>query len=74
MIKKTGQINLLIKLQKKKTLSYIFISHDLKVIHSISNKLIVMQQGTIVESGNTENIFKNPQKSYTRKLIKSAFL
>ena len=67
-------INLLIKLQKKKTLSYIFISHDLKVIHSISNKLIVMQQGTIVESGNTENIFKNPQKSYTRKLIKSAFL
>lgn len=63
---------LLKKLQEKYNLSYIFISHDLKVIQAISHRVIIMQNGHIVESGETENLFKNPQLDYTKKLFKAA--
>ena len=67
-------INLLRKLQKDRLLSYIFITHDLNVIKSVSDRVIVMNKGKIVEEGNTLNIFKKPKNNYTKNLIKSAFL
>ncbi len=65
----TQVIELLKKMQKKKHLTYIFISHDMKVIRSISTEIIVMKNGKIVEKGLTEDIFNNPQKQYTKTLI-----
>ncbi len=62
-------IELLNRLQKKYGLSYIFISHDLAVIKALSNRVIVMSQGEIVESGDVTQIFENPQQEYTKRLI-----
>lgn len=62
-------LNLLIKLQKKFNLAYIFITHDLSVIHHIGQKIAVMYLGKIVESGNVEDIFYNPQHPYTKALL-----
>jgi len=67
-------INLLQMIQKEKNLSYVFISHDLRVIKSISNRLIVMNNGKIVEYGNANNIFNKPKNYYTKSLLKSAYL
>ena len=66
-------IDLLLSLQMKHKLSYIFISHDLKVIKAISDRIIVMKDGKIVESGSKSSIFNNPSKKYTKDLINSAF-
>ncbi len=66
-------INLLKDLQQRYNLSYLFISHDLKVIRSLSHRIMVMQAGRVVESGLTEQIFTNPQVVYTKTLIESAF-
>ena len=66
-------INLLKHLQQRYNLSYLFISHDLKVIRSLSHRIMVMQAGQVVESGLTEQIFTNPQATYTQTLIESAF-
>jgi microcin C transport system ATP-binding protein len=65
-------IDLLKQLQQRHNLSYLFISHDLKVVRSISHRLIVMQSGKIVEEGETEEIFESPRHIYTKTLIKSA--
>lgn len=64
-------IELLIKLQKEKGLSYIFISHDMRVISAIASKVMVMKQGKIVEYGETKAIFEHPQEAYTKNLISS---
>ena len=64
-------IDLLIKLKEKIGMSIIFISHDLRLVKKIANRIIVMKDGKIVEQGNTESIFKSPQHSYTKKLINS---
>ena len=66
-------IDLLLSLQMKHKLSYIFISHDLKIIRAISDKIIVMKDGKIIESGSKSSIFNNPSKKYTKDLINSAF-
>ena len=66
-------IDLLRDLQKTHGLSYIFISHDLSVIKAISDYVIVMRNGKIVEEGETDAIFNNPTAEYTETLIKSAF-
>ncbi|MCZ7498588.1 ABC transporter ATP-binding protein [Agrobacterium sp. ST15.13.015] len=66
-------IDLLRDLQKTHGLSYIFISHDLSVIKAISDHVIVMRNGKIVEEGETDVIFNNPTAEYTETLIKSAF-
>ncbi|SDF54903.1 ATP-binding cassette domain-containing protein, partial [Agrobacterium pusense] len=66
-------IDLLRDLQKAHGLSYIFISHDLSVIKAISDYVIVMRNGKIVEEGETNAIFNRPSAEYTRTLIKSAF-
>jgi peptide/nickel transport system ATP-binding protein len=62
-------LNLLINLKNKFDLSYIFISHDLSVVKFISDTMMVMQQGKIVEKGNPDDIYNKPQQEYTRKLI-----
>lgn len=69
------QLLLLLKdLQQKYGLAYLFISHDLKVVRSISHRLVVMKDGKIVEHGNTESVFNQPQQPYTQALIDAAFL
>ena len=66
-------LELLLQLQENHKTTYIFISHDLRVIRSISHNLIVMKDGSILEQGVAKNILKNPQNDYTKNLIKSAF-
>jgi len=53
-------------------LAYLFISHDLSVVSTITDRVIVMQSGKIVEQGDTHQVFSNPQHSYTQRLIASA--
>ena len=66
-------LELLLQLQSNHKTTYIFISHDLRVIRSISHNLIVMKDGLILEQGEAKNILNNPQNDYTKNLIKSAF-
>ena len=66
-------VDLLRDLQKKHSLAYLFISHDLKVVRALSNHVIVMRHGKVVEHGSAEQIFENPQTDYTRALIAAAF-
>ncbi|MEM6603355.1 MAG: dipeptide ABC transporter ATP-binding protein [Pseudomonadota bacterium] len=65
-------LQLLANLQKKYGMSYIFISHDLEVIRSVSHRVIVMKDGQAIEAGKTEVIFDYPQTDYTRALLKAA--
>lgn len=62
-------LNLLQDLKQEFDLSYIFISHDLSVVKFISDRIMVMQQGRIVEMGDTESVLNNPQQAYTKNLI-----
>ena len=62
-------VNLLKILQEKRRLSYVFISHDIHVIKSISHFIVVIKNGQIVEYGPTQEIMKNPQNPYTQKLL-----
>ncbi len=62
-------VDLLRKLNKEKDTAIIFISHDLSLIRQLCQRVIVMQSGNIVETGNVEEIFKSPRQSYTRELI-----
>lgn len=62
-------VNLLKDLQKELGLSYIFTAHDLVMVRYISDRIGVMQEGKIVEEGDCESIFQNPQKEYTRTLL-----
>lgn len=67
-------IDLLKHLQKKYKISYLFISHDLRVMRAIAHEIAIMQNGKIIEYAATEEIFDNPKHSYTKELIKAAFL
>jgi len=62
-------LNLLRELQQELNLTYIFISHDLAVIKHISDRIMVMNKGRIVETGYPDNIFSNPKEAYTKKLL-----
>ena len=67
-------IELLKDLQHKYGLSYMFISHDLRVVKAIAHQIIVMHKGIIVEQGNSAQIFDAPQHEYTKTLIAAAFM
>jgi len=66
-------VDLLRELQRAKGLSYLFISHDLKVVRALANNLIVLRAGKIVEQGPAEEVFANPQADYTKALLAAAF-
>ena len=64
-----GIINLLLDLQKRFGLSYLFVSHDLSVVKHLAHKVAVMYRGKIVEQGDGEQVFTNPQHEYTQRLL-----
>jgi peptide/nickel transport system ATP-binding protein len=64
-------LNLLNDLKEDFGLTYIFISHDLSVVKHIADTIMVMQSGKIVERGDAESVFNDPQQAYTKKLIQS---
>ena len=64
-------LNLLQELQQKRQLTYLFISHDLSVVKFISDKVVVMHAGKIVESGTAQEVYANPREDYTKNLIAS---
>ncbi len=66
-------VELLRRLQRERGLGYLFISHDLKVVRALANRILVMQNGIVVEEGSTEDIFDRPQTEYTRALFAAAF-
>ena len=66
-------ITLLTELQKKHGLAYLFISHDLKVVRALSDEIIVMREGEVVEYGTASRVLQNPQSPYTRALVTAAF-
>ena len=66
-------IELLRELRRKHDLSYVFISHDLKVIKALCHNVLVMQHGKIVESGPTQQVLEQPQQGYTQELVQAAF-
>jgi peptide/nickel transport system ATP-binding protein len=65
-------LNLLNDLKLKLNLTYIFISHDLEVVHYMSDRIIVMKDGKIEEQNNAEELFNNPQSDYTKKLLNAS--
>jgi peptide/nickel transport system ATP-binding protein len=64
-----GIINLLMDLQNRFGLSYLFVSHDLSVVKHLAHRVVVMYRGKIVEQGDGEAVFTNPQQEYTRRLL-----
>jgi microcin C transport system ATP-binding protein len=66
-------VELLRDLQKKRELSYLFISHDLKVVRALCNYVIVMKNGKVVEEGPAEQIFEAPRDDYTKAVLAAAF-
>ena len=53
-------------------MSYIFISHDLKVIKALADNILIMKDGKILEEGNTGNVLNHPKNEYTKSLLKSS--
>ena len=62
-------VNLLADLKSRFGLAYLFISHDLKVVRHISDRIAVMNSGKIVETGDREALIKNPTHAYTKRLL-----
>jgi microcin C transport system ATP-binding protein len=73
MLFQAQMVDLLRELQRKRDLTYMFISHDLRVVASLASHLIVMRQGKVVEEGPAVELFRNPQTDYTRALFAAAF-
>ena len=65
-------LQLMVDLKKKFDLSCLFISHDLNVVYQICSRVLVMQNGVIVEQGKVDDIFANPQHEYTKQLLAAA--
>lgn len=66
-------VTLLHDLQKSLKLSYVLISHDLRIIRALAHNIIVMRHGDIVEQNSNEGLFQNPQNPYTKTLMQAAF-
>ncbi|GJF09022.1 ABC transporter ATP-binding protein [Mycolicibacterium cyprinidarum] len=64
-----GIINLLLDLQERFGLAYLFVSHDLSVVKHLAHRVAVMHNGTIVEQGDSDQVFADPRHEYTRKLL-----
>jgi microcin C transport system ATP-binding protein len=73
MLLQAQMVDLLRELQRKRDLTYLFISHDLRVVASLASHLIVMRHGKVVEEGAAAELFKNPKSDYTRALFAAAF-
>ncbi|WP_421723999.1 ABC transporter ATP-binding protein [Bauldia sp.] len=68
---RTTVLNLLLELQRKLDLSYIFVSHDIAVVRYFCDRVVVMKDGEVVETGETESVCSNPQEPYTKLLLSS---
>ncbi len=66
-------VDLLRDLQRRRNLTYLFISHDLRVVAALASQLIVMRNGKVVEAGSAAQVFEHPQSDYTRALFAAAF-
>jgi microcin C transport system ATP-binding protein len=66
-------VELLRELQRRRDLTYLFISHDLRVVAALASRLVVMRNGKVVEAGPAAEVFANPQSDYTRALFAAAF-
>ena len=66
-------VDLLLDLQQRHKLAYIFISHDLRVIRALADEVVVMKEGKIVEQGPANRLFDRPQQDYTKALMAAAF-
>ena len=66
-------VELLRDLQRRRDLTYLFISHDLRVVAALASRMIVMRNGKVVEAGPAADVFANPQSDYTRALFAAAF-
>jgi len=73
MLLQAQMVDLLRELQRKRDLTYMFISHDLRVVASLASHLIVMKSGKVEEEGPASELFKNPKSDYTRALFAAAF-
>jgi microcin C transport system ATP-binding protein len=73
MLIQAQMVDLLRELQKRRNLTYLFISHDLRVVAALASRLLVMRYGKVVESGDAASLFANPQSDYTRALFAAAF-
>ncbi|MGO3876185.1 ABC transporter ATP-binding protein [Psychrobacter celer] len=67
-------VNLLREIQEKLHISYVFISHDLKVVRALCQHIMVLKEGTCIESGATEAIFDNPKHPYAKQLLQASML
>lgn len=65
-------LTLLNNLQQKHNISYLFITHDLRVIRAMAHKVIVMRNGKVIESGSTEKLFEEPKENYTKTLLQAS--
>ena len=68
----TEVVDLLRELQERYTLTYVFISHDLRVVRAMAHHLVVMKDGQVVESGAAADIFDAPKQDYTKLLLNAA--
>ena len=66
-------VDLLRMLQQRRSLAYLFISHDLKVVRALASEIIVMRHGKVIESGSAAEVFAAPQSDYTKALFAAAF-
>jgi microcin C transport system ATP-binding protein len=66
-------IDLLRAVQERRQLSYLFISHDLRVVRALAHRLVVMRHGKVVEAGEAATIFAAPAEAYTKQLLAAAF-
>jgi microcin C transport system ATP-binding protein len=73
MLIQSQMVDLLRDLQKKRDLTYMFISHDLRVVAALASRLLVLRNGKMVEEGAAAELFKNPKSDYTRALFAAAF-
>ncbi|HUD87027.1 MAG TPA: ABC transporter ATP-binding protein [Xanthobacteraceae bacterium] len=73
MLIQAQMVDLFRDLQKRRNLTYLFISHDLRVVAALASRLVVMRHGKVVESGDATELFRNPKTDYTRALFAAAF-